>query len=220
MTLVYLVRHGVTEYNVHGQFQGSQDVPLDALGRRQAQRLGERFAEVDVDSVYSSPLIRAVQTAQPIADVHGLPVIEEPRFREIYAGVFEGRRSTVNKREYPEEFGNMEFSPGRFCPPGGETFAHLYSRVCEGMRELLEREDGRSAVIVTHYFPSAAITNFALGSSLEEVRPITTLNASVTLFEFDGLRCLRTVYTGDTSHLLLPDGTDLSYGVGAAFAKS
>jgi len=218
MTRIFLVRHGVTQYNVEGKFQGSQDIPLNFIGLRQAALLGQRFADMQISSVYSSPLLRAMQTAEQIAQPHGIAVTPVAELREIYAGKFEGRSVAENRRDYPEQFHNMKYSYVKFNPPEGESFRHLYSRVADAFHQILQQERDRTAIIVTHFFPASVITICAEGADIEDTKLISTLNASVSLFESDGENGLHTIYTGDVTHLSLPDGSNLIFEAGASFA--
>ena len=90
MLRLILVRHGETEWNAQRRYQGHSDVPLSALGRRQAARAAERLAALKIDAVYTSDLGRALETAEIIAEQRGLEVCAEPRLRELNFGVFEG----------------------------------------------------------------------------------------------------------------------------------
>ena len=74
MTEIIIIRHGETEWNITGRFQGHSDVPLSAAGHEQAELLGKNIALDDIDKIYASDLIRAVETAQPLAARFGLPV--------------------------------------------------------------------------------------------------------------------------------------------------
>jgi broad specificity phosphatase PhoE len=219
MTRVFLVRHAVTQHNLEGIFQGSQDEPLNHLGEAQADLLGRHFSNIPIHSVYSSPLLRALQTAERIAEQHGIAVQPVPAFHEIYAGDFEGNTAEKNRKAYPEQFHNMQNDCTRFCPPNGESFHDMYRRVSDALMSILSQERGRSMVIVTHFFPALVIANCIEGRSLEHFQSVPSLNASISLFEDDAHGCLRTTYLNHVAHLTAPDGTQWVYEAGAYFAK-
>ena len=95
------VRHGETEWNVTGRYQGQTDVPLSEKGRAQAEALGKRFADIHVDEVYSSPLKRAYDTARAIAEPKGLPIHKVDGIKELNFGEWDG----LTKEQLTEQFG-------------------------------------------------------------------------------------------------------------------
>ena len=134
-----VVRHGRTRFNVEGRFTGQLDIPLDALGERQAEALGRRLAEAHLDAVISSDLRRARATAQAIARHHGLPVEEDSDLREIAFGVWEGDTYAGVVARDEALVQRWEADPTRYAPPGGETVTQLHARVTRA----LERWQGR-----------------------------------------------------------------------------
>src|SRR5471032_3086869 len=90
---VYLARHGQTAYNLEGRFQGQQQIPLDETGRAQALELAERAAPLGFRALWTSPLIRARETADAVAASTGLVPVEDPRLMETDAGAWTNRSS-------------------------------------------------------------------------------------------------------------------------------
>ena len=90
MTTLYLVRHCEAEGNTARVFQGSIDRDISPNGQKQLDRLAERFRDVPLAAVYSSPLLRAYKTAQAVNRYHGLPIVTDDRLKEINGGVWEG----------------------------------------------------------------------------------------------------------------------------------
>ena len=123
MTILYLIRHGETGGNFEGRFQGIVDNPLNENGIRQAQMLGTAFSAAKIDVLYTSPLIRARQTAGIIAEMHGMkklvPVVE-PGLIELNGGLLEGRRFSELSKEYPEVIQAMYTHPAALECPGGD----------------------------------------------------------------------------------------------------
>ena len=91
MTTLYLVRHCEAMGNIRRIFQGHIDEGISGNGRRQLERLTERFRDVPLDAIYSSPLQRAMYTAEAVDGAHGLPIVQDRRLMEIHGGVWEGK---------------------------------------------------------------------------------------------------------------------------------
>ena len=106
-TRFYLIRHGETDWNKAGRYQGCTNIQLNEEGLEQARLLGERFKYLPLDVVYVSPLDRAVATAEPVAASHGLTPIKDDHFREINFGEWEGH--TIE--ELSEKYGRAYTDP-------------------------------------------------------------------------------------------------------------
>lgn len=161
MNQLVLVRHGRTAANAKGLLLGRLDVPLDAVGERQAVALAAALASSreaggpPVAAVVSSPLLRARQTAAAL----GLPVVVDERFVELDYGEYDGRPLA----DVPAEvWASWRTDPG-FRPPGGETLAQVSSRVVEACEEWSERAAEGVVVVVTHVSPLKAAVGWALG---------------------------------------------------------
>jgi len=140
-----LIRHGLTDWNVEGRFQGQTDRPLSEEGRRQARRLSRRTAGFGrVDAVVASPLVRAVETAR-LAFPEREPTTD-PRLMELHFGVFEGRTAAEN--EARPEWPSWAADPYQRVPPGGESYEQLRTRAVAWFDEL-PRDQGH-VVAVTH----------------------------------------------------------------------
>jgi broad specificity phosphatase PhoE len=128
-----LVRHGITDWNREGRFQGRLDPPLSADGRHEAQLLAERLVE-DGDRpslVVSSPLTRALETARILAG--GSPVMTDARLTEIAQGAWEGRTHTELERDDRERYARWRASRGAEPPPDGEALAAAGERGAAGV---------------------------------------------------------------------------------------
>jgi broad specificity phosphatase PhoE len=126
---VYLARHGRTAYNREGRFQGQRAVPLDELGREQALELAERAASYDFAALWSSPLLRARETADAVAAKTGLQPREDARFMETDAGDWTNRSFEEVIAEAPEQFAAFANADPGFAFPGGESFVAQEQRV-------------------------------------------------------------------------------------------
>ena len=156
-----IVRHGRTAYNAQGRLQGRTDNPLDDVGEEQATRVARHLkASVGADSlVLCSPLVRARQTAQAIADELELEVSIDERWIEIDYGALEG----VRQIDVPGDIWSEWRQDPSFAPELGESLVSVQERVASACDELMERLEGRTAVIVTHVSPIKSSIAWALG---------------------------------------------------------
>ena len=125
---VILVRHGETDWNLAGRFQGHADPGLNAKGKSQAMGVAELLASEEVDVIFTSDLARAVETGRHIGAVHGVPLNMEPLLREISFGAWEGLTFRELQAEYPEVLREWLQDPFTFRVPGGETAGELGER--------------------------------------------------------------------------------------------
>jgi broad specificity phosphatase PhoE len=133
---VYLARHGQTAYNLERRFQGHLPVPLDDTGRAQAVELAERASAHAFATLWCSPLLRARETADMVAERIGLEPHEEPRLMETDAGDWTDRLFSDVQAEDPEGFaGFINGDPG-FAFPGGESFAEQGVRVAAALADV------------------------------------------------------------------------------------
>lgn len=147
--MIYLVRHGQTEFNRLDRFQGHGDSPLTELGVRQAQAYANLLAEQVRDPagwrILASPLGRTRGTAEVIAKRLGLPVETEPRLIEVTLGDWDGRVRSELRSQYPDAF-----SPGGWVTaPGGETYEAMTARISDWFADLPDEPD-RRIIAVSH----------------------------------------------------------------------
>jgi broad specificity phosphatase PhoE len=127
---VIIVRHGVTEWNQAGRYQGQHDVPLAPAGREQAFALRDRLAHEQVTAAFSSDLSRARETAEIALSGHRVPVATTPQLRELAFGSWEGLRHDEIADRFPEQWAAWARNPGRIAPPdGGESLIQLRERL-------------------------------------------------------------------------------------------
>lgn len=157
MTRLILIRHGETDWNYEGRYQGQADPPLNEVGIEQAKDLANSLREVQIDVLYSSPLRRALQTAQILAERLRIPLITDPRLMEINQGEWETRLRAEIEDNYPELFHAWQTKPWKVTPPGGENLDAVKARVDQAIDEILVKEQSRSIGLVTHRIPIALI---------------------------------------------------------------
>ena len=149
-TRLLLVRHAETDAAFRGRCYGRLDVPLSPEGRRQAAALGAALADVSFAAVYSSPLMRALDTAAAIASPHKLEPVTQDALREIDFGELEGLAYDEIQAERPDFYRRWMETPSVVRFPGGETFAELRARVLPAAAEIRERHGGEAVALVTH----------------------------------------------------------------------
>ena len=150
MTIVYLIRHGESDFNRDGIFRGIVDVPLNEHGRLQAESLGRMFAKIDLSSVYSSPLARALDTAHAIALPHDLEVQINHGFQNINLGAWQGKLKKEIARLHPDDWHQWTTEPERFVPPGGETIGEVRDRAWAEITRLAKLHEHASFAVVSH----------------------------------------------------------------------
>lgn len=145
---VYLARHGQTAYNFERRFQGQLPVPLDRTGSEQARDLAERAAQRNFVSLWSSPLLRARETAEIVAKRVGLPIVQDARLMETDAGDWTDRTFAEIEAEAPQLFAGFVAGDPDFAFPGGESFAQQGQRVAAALAEIEQGET--PALVVCH----------------------------------------------------------------------
>jgi broad specificity phosphatase PhoE len=157
MTCLCLVRHGQTDWNLEGRYQGQSDVPLNEHGWAQANALTRRLQHQEFAAIYASDLLRAKQTAEIIAALHDLPVIVEPRLREINQGDWEGQLVDVIKDRYATLWEQRLVDPASVRPPGGETVGEVAGRVYAALDDIALRYPAGTVLIASHGLSLATV---------------------------------------------------------------
>lgn len=150
-TLIYFVRHGESMGNLKAICLGHTNLDITALGEKQAIRTAEALSTVDFAAIYSSDLIRAVNTAMPHCKIHNIDLITDTTFRELYFGEWENCSIQYLTEHFREDFTvgwRQRF--GTFTPPNGESVVHMAQRIYDGAKKAAECHLGRSILIVSH----------------------------------------------------------------------
>ncbi len=184
MTELILVRHGQTDWNVEGRYQGQADPPLNDTGLRQARQTALELQTLGLEALYTSDLRRARQTAQAVADATGLPVQLEPRLRELNLGAWQGVLYTEIKARYPALIRRWEEAPLETTPPDGESILALRHRVLDAVAEIVARHSSNDlnryykVCVVAHKTPIAIIKCHYLDIPLERIWSLLPPNAA------------------------------------------
>lgn len=178
MTRLILIRHGETDWNVEGRYQGQSDVPLNAHGREQAARLAEALREADIRAVYSSDLARARETAEALARATGLTVHPDRRLREIDQGEWEGMLFADIQARYAREFERRRADPLSVAPPGGETVGQVRQRVLAAVEDILRRHPAETVAVISHGLALAIVRAEYQGHPIEKVWDLIPENST------------------------------------------
>lgn len=200
MTEIILIRHGETEWNLCGRWQGHADSALSSRGIAQAEALSERMAKEEVDHVYASDLERAQHTARLAGREVKWPLKLMPELRERDLGVLEGLTTDEMLIECPDVYRSFREGGPEYQPPGGESFKQFYDRCTSALENLACLHPGKKIVAVTHGGVLGAIFRYVLRIPLDADRNFVLLNCSLNRIQKGGDRW-NLVSWGDVAHL-------------------
>jgi len=200
MDRLILVRHGETEWNRTGRYQGFARTSLNEHGRWQAEQVARRLANWEIDAIYTSDLPRAYQTAEPIARRLRMPFNTTVALRELDVGEWEGLTVPEIQVEHAENWDACLVDPIRTRLTGGESFAELAERVEVAFHQWQVQHAGQVVLAVTHGGPIQVLVCTILGLPLRFRRRLRIGNTSITtLAHHNGQWSLDTL--NDTAHL-------------------
>ncbi|QZY30333.1 histidine phosphatase family protein [Nocardioides coralli] len=189
-TTLVLVRHGVTAHTTERRFSGGlagHNPGLSEEGRAQVKETAEWLLPLagQVGSMISSPVLRTRESADIVADVLGVPVVEDPAFAEMDFGVWEGMTfdevAEHHRSELEEWLGQLDRVPGGGL---GESFRSVEERVLGRLHPVLEEHEGNTLVVVSHVTPIKVMVAHAMGAPLEALFRMELAPASVTVLSF------------------------------------
>ena len=160
-TVTFLLRHGQTPMSVQKRYAGLSDVPLTEVGVQQAAAAGKRLASADLTAIVTSPLQRAMRTAEEVAAATSAPVEADEGFRETDFGAWDGLTFAEVEQRWPAELAAWLADPA-VAPPGGESFADVSTRVTGALRRVLAGHRGQQVLIVSHVTPIKTLVAAAL----------------------------------------------------------
>lgn len=188
-TYLYLIRHGATEANLAqpARLQGRRfDPPLARLGVRQAEATRDFLAIRPIDRCYSSPLLRAVQTAAIVAAPHGLSPEPVEALTECDVGRWEGLDWGTIRYLDAESYWRFMSNPGEHGYPGGESFRDVHARVAPVLEGLLRRHPGESLLVVAHHIVNRTFLAGLLGLTPDQARQVTLDNCGISVVMREG----------------------------------
>ena len=180
MTRVILIRHGETEWNLLGKYQGQTDILLSEKGREQGRLLAKHFPFDKLDAIYASDLSRAVETADFVAKKFGLKVIPDIAFREMNFGDWEGLTYEEIVLKYPKGMNHFLTRPDILQVPNGETFPILQERAVKRLRELIKIHENETIAVAAHGGVIRCMLADALEMPLKNIWRIRQYNTAVS----------------------------------------
>ncbi|HZM22101.1 MAG TPA: histidine phosphatase family protein [Anaerolineales bacterium] len=182
MPLILLIRHGENDFVKSSKMAGRiAGIHLNEKGRKQAEALGEALKDFPITAIYSSPLERAMETAQPIAKVRNLEIIQEPELLEADLGTWEGRSWKVLR--LTKAWKVVQNAPSRFRFPEGESFAEAQLRYVNALERIAKKHNKPKDIVaaVFHADPIKLAVSYFLGLPLDQFQRLSCNTGSVTM---------------------------------------
>ena len=197
----YLIRHGETDWNRLGRFQGQSDTALNARGLAQAEDTARAAQEWNLTAIYSSPLSRTMQVAEALTRQTGLPAAIREGLKEMALGELEGIRGEEMRAGWPEVYDTWRDYPAEIVMPGGESLQELQKRAWQVVLDLEQAHNPEdSLALISHNFAIRAICARLLGMPLANFHRMHLSLGSVSLFD-SGPRGRRLLCYNATGHL-------------------
>jgi len=178
-TRLCIVRHGETAWNAEHRVQGQLDVPLNATGLAQAQAIARALSRETFDAIYSSDLSRALQTAQPLAVLLGLPIVKDPALRERHYGIFQKLTYAEVKVRFPEDYARFEARDPDYAFRTGESLREFSKRSVDAILKIERDNRGKSVAVFTHGGVLDKLYRFVTGLPLEAPRDFGIPNCGI-----------------------------------------
>jgi broad specificity phosphatase PhoE len=199
MTQIILARHGETEWNVEETFRGRIDIELNETGLRQAELLAEYLGNLKIDAVYSSPLRRALKTAEMIASHHKLDVEIAPGLIDFDYGKWQGLPHQEVKDRYKELYGKWLKNPHQVKMPDGESLNDVRERALSVVDDVVAKYEG-TVVLVSHRVVNKVLICALLGLDNSHFWNIRQDTCGITTFTYANERFILTEHN-NTSYL-------------------
>lgn len=200
-TRLYLVRHGATALTAEDKFSGSENIHLSDDGRDQVEHLADRLAASKIAAIYTSPLDRAVETANIIAQPHKLTPIPQDGLREIDHGHWEGMTRKDVETRFAEEYAAWEEDPFTLAPAGGEAGISVLARALPVIREIVVRHKDENVLISSHKATLRLILSSLLGFDARGYRDrLDQAPACLNIVDFKDPARARLMLFNDISH--------------------
>jgi probable phosphoglycerate mutase len=204
-TRILLVRHGQSEGNAERRFGGHTPTPLSRLGRAQAEATARALAEEQVTAIYSSDLLRAIETAEPLSRAAGLEINRTEAFRERGVGRMEGLTFEEAAERFPEEYAALVRRDFDHVLLGGESYRQLLDRAAAELDRAVLRHRGGTLAVFSHTGTICILALHLMGAlDAADLRPvwIASSNCGITRFELQHGGLVRVNAVNDTRHLV------------------
>ena len=182
MPLLLLIRHGENDFVKTGKLPGRlPGIHLNEKGQKQAAALGEALRDVPIRAIYSSPLERALETAEPIAKARNLPILQEPDLRDSDVGKWQGKSLKVLR--LTNAWKVVQNAPSRFQFPEGESFIELQTRIANALEDMIRKHNKPKHIVaaVFHADPIKLAVSHFLGLPLDHFQRLVCDTGSVTV---------------------------------------
>ncbi|MCL4868106.1 MAG: phosphoglycerate mutase family protein [Anaerolineae bacterium] len=198
-TTLLLIRHGQTDWNAAGRWQGHTDIPLNRTGVAQAHALADRLHRWPIQAIYSSDLQRAAATAHILGQRNGISVNLDPCWRERFAGRLEGLTREQIQEQLPEVWAVL--AQGQAEAPEGESYAALRERVAAAYQNLLRQHPDQMIAIVSHGGTLHNFISYVMGFPPHHSASFSLRgNTGLSIVQADSHRAYL-LLLNDTSHL-------------------
>ncbi|MBW2077399.1 MAG: histidine phosphatase family protein [Deltaproteobacteria bacterium] len=200
MTRVYLVRHGQTEWNRELRFRGRADIALNENGHKQARAIAHALKDNGITAIYTSPLMRSIETARPTAAVSNTEITTVQGLIDINYGEWEGLAYDEVRQRYAELYRQWEERPDLVTFPKGESLDEVRSRAFSAFTEIVGENRGKSILIIPHRVINKVLLCALLGLSTSKFWSIRQDTGCINGIEYSNCRFVL-VTMNDTCHL-------------------
>lgn len=185
ISIIYFVRHGKTASNQLGVYAEWSDEELTSEGVEEIKRLAEYFAHHNIYAIYTSPIRRAVQTAQILAETLRINAFTQENLREMKMGPWAGRSERDIAALYPQEYQLWNSKPAELLLQGRETLKRVQERAISAVKYIVNQAFDRKVIVVTHVALIRCLYLYFNGLDLNEYKKIPVPNASVFELQYD-----------------------------------
>ena len=200
ITTLLVIRHGQTDSNISGYYMGWSQEDLNEKGYEQVKLLSDRLSDVPIDIIYSSPLKRAISTADAVTEPHSLAPIAMDDLIEINLGDWQELHAGEIIKRWPDMWQQSRVDPSGLAWPNGESFAQTAERSVRAFDSIVDANRGKLVAVVTHDIIVRIMAMYVLGVPYSTYRRMEISNASFTkIVVMDDKKQLITL--NDTSHL-------------------
>lgn len=211
ITKLFLIRHGQSAGNAEGRFGGHSPTPLSTLGVKQADAAAHALQREGITAIYSSDLLRAVQTAEPLSRLIDVPISATKAFRERHVGVLEGLTFDESKAAHPDDFYALVNRNLNHVITDGESYRQLLDRTTDELWKILNSHIGGRVAIFSHTGVICYLTLHLMGAIHRGTKTtpwLITSNCGINRFEIRSRRNIRVIALNDTRHLMQTTGED------------
>ncbi|MBP1560891.1 MAG: histidine phosphatase family protein [Oscillospiraceae bacterium] len=202
MLKIYFVRHAEAMGNVLEFFQGRTDCEISEKGAKQLECLAERFKDIPIEAIYSSPLKRTMSTAEAVNKYHGLPIITDERLMEIDGGEWEGKPWAELPKLYPKEYDLWQNRMYDFYTEKGEKMTEVFERMKTAVADIAAQNVGKTIAVVSHGCALRNYLCYAMGNPIERLKDVGwSDNTAVSLVEYDESLTPHIIFRNNNDHL-------------------